>query len=374
MPSKAPKPSDVIVIGAGPAGSTAALLLARAGRQVTLLDSAAFPRPKACAGWLSPRGVDLCNQLGVDMGKISSGPITEARFLSADLSQSAQPTRQDRLGVVIDRTRFDEQLAAAARKAGAKFHDRFTVSTIKPGESEVNVESVEGNVMTSKLVILATGVSQRLSTQLGLHLPADVEAIQAAHISVRTKPSEGGRRSRLTAVLESAGDGCCLAIEQPDHISLTLQGRGGRDELTGRLVELAGRLHRIGFLGMDLTEQAARPICAPAYRFNALDADTHVGKRSLVVGDAGGFYATVSLEGIFPAMWSAQIAAEVMHKALAAPHPQDALMSFDREWRLTMADFLRPPNTDLHLLVPLIFTNQPMADRMGAAFFLGENI
>ena len=39
-----------------------------------------------------------------------------------------------------------------------------------------------------------------------------------------------------------------------------------------------------------------------------------------------------------------------------------------------MADFLRPPNTDLKLLLPLIFTNQPMADRMAAAFFGGENI
>ncbi|HRX85143.1 MAG TPA: NAD(P)/FAD-dependent oxidoreductase [Phycisphaerae bacterium] len=374
MPSKTPKQSEVIVIGAGPAGSTAALLLAREGRQVLLLDSASFPRPKACAGWLSPRGVDLCGQLGIDASKMGATPITEARFLSADLSQSAQPSHQDRLGVVVDRTKFDEQMALAAKKAGAKFHDRFTVSTIRPGESEVEVESVEGNVLTSKLVILATGVSQRLSGQLGLHMPTDSAVVQAAHVTVRMKPSEGANRSRLTAVLAAKGDGCCLAIEQPDHISLTLHARAGRDELTGHLVELAERLHRIGFLSMDVSEQAARPVCAPAYRFNALDADSHVGKRSLVIGDAGGFYATVSLEGIFPAMWSAQIAATIVDKALAAPHPQDALMGFDREWRLAMADFLRPPNTDLHLLVPLIFTNQPMADRMGAAFFLGENI
>jgi hypothetical protein len=49
-------------------------------------------------------------------------------------------------------------------------------------------------------------------------------------------------------------------------------------------------------------------------------------------------------------------------------------MQFDTRWRLAMADYLRPPNTDMQFLVPLIFTNQPMADRMAAAFFRGENI
>ena len=49
-------------------------------------------------------------------------------------------------------------------------------------------------------------------------------------------------------------------------------------------------------------------------------------------------------------------------------------MAFDSLWRIQMADYLRSPHTDVQFLLPLIFTNQPMADRMGAAFFFGENI
>jgi hypothetical protein len=41
---------------------------------------------------------------------------------------------------------------------------------------------------------------------------------------------------------------------------------------------------------------------------------------------------------------------------------------------MQMANYIRPPHTDIQFLLPLIFTNQPMADRMGAAFFHGENI
>jgi flavin-dependent dehydrogenase len=102
--------------------------------------------------------------------------------------------------------------------------------------------------------------------------------------------------------------------------------------------------------------------------------DTHVGKHTLVIGDAGGFVSAASNEGIYPAMWSAQIAAEVIEAALQSPHSQDELMAFDSKWRMKMADYLRRPNTDSQFLIPLIFSNQPMADRMGAAFFSGENI
>jgi hypothetical protein len=73
-------------------------------------------------------------------------------------------------------------------------------------------------------------------------------------------------------------------------------------------------------------------------------------------------------------MWSATIAAEVIGEAFDAPSSQDALMTFDSRWRIAMGDYLRPPNTDLPLLLPLIFSNKPMAQRMAAAFFCGENI
>jgi flavin-dependent dehydrogenase len=106
----------------------------------------------------------------------------------------------------------------------------------------------------------------------------------------------------------------------------------------------------------------------------ALDTESHVGKHTLVIGDAGGFVAAASNEGIYPAMWSAQIAAEVIENALHANRSQDELISFDSAWRMQMADYLRSPHTDIQFLLPLIFSNQPMANRMGAAFFHGENI
>ena len=58
---------DALVIGAGPAGSVAALVLARAGARVALVDKARFPRDKACGDLVGPRGVQLLSDLAIEM-------------------------------------------------------------------------------------------------------------------------------------------------------------------------------------------------------------------------------------------------------------------------------------------------------------------
>jgi flavin-dependent dehydrogenase len=104
----------------------------------------------------------------------------------------------------------------------------------------------------------------------------------------------------------------------------------------------------------------------------ALDMDTHVGKRCLLIGEAGGFVAAFSNERIYPAMRSGWIAADAALQALAAPVVQDELASFGVAWRQELADYLRMPNTDLSLLVPLVFNNEQMSRRVARAFLLGQ--
>ncbi|HEY2301180.1 MAG TPA: FAD-dependent monooxygenase, partial [Acidimicrobiales bacterium] len=62
-----PEVFDAVVVGAGPAGSVAALVLARAGVRVALIDKAAFPRDKACGDLIGPRGVQILEDLGVEL-------------------------------------------------------------------------------------------------------------------------------------------------------------------------------------------------------------------------------------------------------------------------------------------------------------------
>ena len=100
--------------------------------------------------------------------------------------------------------------------------------------------------------------------------------------------------------------------------------------------------------------------------------ESHVGKRCLLVGDAGGFVTSFSHEGIYPALRSGELAAETVAAALRAPVLQDELASFSTLWRSELAGYLRMPNTDLGLLMPMVFNNPQMSRRVARAFLLGQ--
>ena len=105
----------------------------------------------------------------------------------------------------------------------------------------------------------------------------------------------------------------------------------------------------------------------------ALDLDSHVGKRCVLADAAGGFIAAFSNEALYPAMRSGWLAVETIAEALKTDVPQDALLSFSATWRAELADYLRLPNTDLALLMPLVFNNAQMTARVARAFLLGSS-
>jgi flavin-dependent dehydrogenase len=106
-----------------------------------------------------------------------------------------------------------------------------------------------------------------------------------------------------------------------------------------------------------------------------------VSAAMVLVGDAGGFASAATGEGLYPSVRSAAIAVESILKALAADragiaavHCQDELQAFKYLWRQQLAAYLQMPNVNLTFLLPLIYTNQEIADRFGRAFLFGENL
>lgn len=374
MSAKTTDHADVVIVGAGPAGATAAISLAAAGRSVILLDRAKFPRSKPCAGWLNAKAADLLSDMGLATKDLDLHPIEKVSFHNADLDKSVTPKTEKCPGYVVDRTAFDQGLVRAARAAGADFRDEKRVTSVRPVEQGVEVGIAGGGHVSGRRLIVAAGLAPALMNDLDVALPADSAPTWFAHVEKKRKAKKGVP-VRLSLVLGvTPANGFCMVIEAPDRLSLTLSTRGERASLPPLLVEIARGLAAKGIVPDDLSEQAASAPCAATFPYSALDFDSHVGKHTLVVGDTGGFCASVSHEGLFPAMWSAHIAARVIQQTTKATFSQDVLMTFDTKWRLEMAEFLRPPNTELPLLLPLVFTNQAMADRLAAAFFTGENI
>ncbi|MEN6474351.1 MAG: geranylgeranyl reductase family protein [Syntrophaceae bacterium] len=152
---------DVIVAGMGPAGSTACYHLARAGLKVLGLEKRVMPRPKLCAGALSPRAVAL---LDCD---ISAAVECEVRgaAIYARSGQALHMSTQDTRGLIVDRPRFDHLLLKRAAAAGALVHEGESVAKITPGEI-IEVQTGRATYQTRHL-IGADGANSVVARKLG---------------------------------------------------------------------------------------------------------------------------------------------------------------------------------------------------------------
>ncbi len=366
---------NVVIVGAGPAGATAATLLAKKGHRVAMIDRATFPRDVICAGWLSARSVPLLGELEVKAKPLLKHPFRDVTLYRADFTQSAKPVFEDAPGYLVDRAQFDSALVAAAVRQGVDVFQGTAAENLQLKEASVTIELADEKQVEGRLLLLAAGRNTELLQRVGLSVDPHESPIWTAQVEAPLSKQAAPKKPRVGVILgledpESFGI-CCLST---NRMSVGVNWVGDSSGAIPALVDLCHRAFENKILPLDLSDKAgkAKLISSPAAA--ALDRESHVGKHTLVIGDSGGFIAAASNEGIYPAMWSAQIAVEVADKALHSVHSQDELISFDSAWRMQMADYLRSPHTDIQFLLPLVFTNQPMADRMGAAFFCGENI
>jgi len=325
---------DVAEVGSGPAGSVTALVLARAGARVALVDKAAFPRDKACGDVVGPRGVAVLRDLGLvpDAGTTEVGDMVVVgpsgrRVRLPCFEGSDYPGH----GVAVPRHRFDAGLAEQALEAGATAvtarveHIGAPPATTsgaadaEPGHGGLDVGLDDGRRLQADVVVGADGATSRVADAAGLVDARRVlwgfavrvyldEPVALPHIVLwepepgRIFPGYGwlfpGPDGRANAGLgigtmaqRRAGAGAVRLL--PDflqhlrHLGL-LRGTGNGSG-PGRL----GGWLKMGLVG---TTPAAGPV--------------------LLTGDAAGLVNPLQGEGIAHAMTSGRLAAEAV---LAGP-------------------------------------------------------
>jgi geranylgeranyl reductase family protein len=283
---------DVAVIGAGPAGSTAAYRLARARARVLLVDKARFPRDKPCGGGLTTRAV---RQLPFSIEPVVEDRITRVRCrLRYGSSFDRESSRV--LCLMTQRRRLDSFLVEQAIAAGAEFRDGTRVAVISDTELLVNGQPVE-----VEAVIGADGANGVTARSLGLGGAIVNGVALEGNLPYEELPA-GRWRGMLVLELGTIPGGYGWIFPKGEHVNV---GVGGWAHEGPRLRDHLRDLCR--HYGIELEQLSGlRGHHLPMRRPGIVLARG----RALVAGDAAGALDPVSGDGIFEALVTARLAAE----------------------------------------------------------------
>ncbi|TCW21923.1 geranylgeranyl reductase family protein [Dietzia cinnamea] len=165
-----PSSTDVLVVGCGPAGAATVTWLARAGREVTVLDAAEFPRDKTCGDGLTPRAMLEVDRLG--LGGWARDRITirglELRGFGHERRVPWPAGEHGGTGSAVRRTVFDDRLRQAAVEAGAVVHDGVRVTGVERGDDDEVAAVLAGDDRVEcRTLVVADGVRSPVGRLLG---------------------------------------------------------------------------------------------------------------------------------------------------------------------------------------------------------------
>lgn len=309
---------DVAVIGAGPAGSASALLLAKRGFRVLLVDKARFPRDKVCGEALSPAAIPILDRLG-GRDRLGGFALRGARLVSP--SGQACEGRYPSIdgfpdyGLSLPRLAFDAHLVDMARKAlGIHMIEGCKVERLRwEGGRCTGVITSEGPV-DAKAVVLAEGRFSTLHPGIRRHI----------------RPETRKRRAFVATLdgVEGLDDLLELRLPRAD-LQIVLSPQGGNRAavcavLTGGSTAPLGSRPLDGFLDLlrcdhTLAKRLGRAKAASALKGMTLDpyrSDPAPADGLVAVGDTTGFFDPLTGEGMYRALRSAELASSVLAEGL----------------------------------------------------------
>ena len=310
---------DAVVAGAGPAGSATALLLARAGAQVLLLDRARFPREKPCSEYLSPESTRVLERLGPDVlaavAAASPAHLTGMKVVAP--SGVAVVGRFETFSFALPRTRFDTILLDAARACGVEVREGVKVEELVQDSGAVagvvGRETRNGKRETyrARVVVGADGLRSVVARRLG---------------RVFTSPPH---RIAFTAHVADARDVHDLGEMHVGESGYVGLGPIGNGVTTVALVVPVNEAHRgahffeeldrfPGVRGRFNPRRVVRPVLAtgPFARWSRRPVAR--GGGALLVGDAADFFDPFTGQGIYSALRGAELAAAAILESCGA--------------------------------------------------------
>ena len=348
--------ADVIVVGAGPAGSAVAFYLATAGLDVLVLEKTHFPREKVCGDGLTPRAVKALTGMGVPIAEEDGWLRNKGLRIIGGGGRIELPwpdmSSYPGFGLVRNRLDFDEILARHAQKAGARLLEGTNVTgpilddrtgaivgvtarhapagAAEGGGRAASSGRAAERKFRARLVVAADGNSSRLSVSMGLRKRDD----RPLGVAVRTYYTSPRHDDDYLEAWLDLWDGSSLL---PGYGWIFGMGDGTSNVGLGMLntssafgnIDYKDLLKRwLGAMPPEwgfTEENRTEPVRGAALPMG-FNRTPHYTNGLLLVGDAGGMVNPFNGEGIAYALESGEIAARVIVQALARPTAAGAEM------------------------------------------------
>ena len=310
---------DVVIVGAGPAGSMAARKLASAGVKVALVDRDAFPRDKVCGDGVSGQGVASLQQIGLGHWSEQFLRPGTLRLKSPDgkpLDGHAEPGDDYCYGRLIPRRLLDEKLVQVAVEAGAKLIEKTQIVAIESSGSRVRV-AARADEMDAHLAVVCDGSHAPVTRRLGLTRGQSKLLAARQYLTGDIGPADRMEIHFERSVLPyycwlfPLGDGRINVGTAVTTAQALAKKVNLRETLTRFISDPAATDGRLA------QAQPLSPIQGHPLRTQFGKTRTH-SERILVAGDAAGLVNHLSGEGIAPAMESGELAAQHALRALTA--------------------------------------------------------
>lgn len=296
---------DVIIVGAGPAGSTTARSCAGKGLKTLLIEKDRFPRYKPCGGFLSPR---VLKELDFDIGRIIESTVSEAKF-TFQLKDPFSIVSPNPIGYLVMRDSFDHLLCREAQERGADLYEGTRVVTVRQDAEGVDVSMEGGRPIRCRYLIGADGARGVVA----LLLNGGVMRKMGVALEGEGRLPAGIRKKWSSVHLDLGviPNGYGWIFPKGSFVSfgigVTLPSKGMK--LRSRLERFIAGVDYIGEVEMEKVYSYPMPT------FSGDDLLLSKG-RVLLVGDAANLIDPLTGEGVYYAIKSGQIAAGAIVKAI----------------------------------------------------------
>lgn len=345
---------DALVIGGGPAGSTAALALARRGWRVAVIEKARFPRRKVCGEYVASGAWPVLRALGASARiEPDAGPaVRRVGFFAAETRlDAAMPAHAGSWGRAIGRETLDAALLEQAARAGAEVLQPWAATAARIAAGGVRVVARSGEAereLAAPLVVAAHGSWEHgpLPTQSARapRRPGDLLAFKARFVGARLAQGlmplvlfPGGYGGMVESDGGHVSFSCCIRRDLLGRLRESRPGAAaGETALAHAMASCRGLREALAGAWREGPWLAAGPI-RPGIRVRSPE-------RFFAVGNAAGEAHPLVAEGIGMAIQSAWLLAEALGDARGAHDParlRAAAREYERRWRVHFAARVR---------------------------------